>query len=211
MRRLLEKEKDYKQALPVLSAHHATVHTARLVPQKHWSYQDEVVAGLSEAQLRCIPTGRPHSAVWALWHVTRIEDVTMNLLLANSSQVHVRGHWNDKLGVATVSVGNAMSAEETAELSARLNLKALFAYRLAVGKRTHEIMRRLDPELLWERPPFDRLGRIAQEGAVSEKECWLLDYWGTHPAYNLFLMPATRHAFVHLNEIARMRPRLLKG
>jgi hypothetical protein len=35
-----------------------------------------------------------------------------------------------------------------------------------------------------------------------------LDYWGGHPAANLLLMPATRHSFVHLNEIKRMLPKL---
>ncbi|MGB8648605.1 MAG: DinB family protein [Anaerolineae bacterium] len=210
LRRLLEKDKDYRQALPVFLAHHAAVHTAKLAWEKQGSYQDEVLAGLTETQMRSVPPGRPHSAAWALWHITRIEDVTLNLLLANSPQVFSRGNWSDKLEVATASVGNAMSAAEIAELSAALNLKALLAYRLAVGKRTREIVRRLNPALLWDRPAPERLERIVQEGAVGEDERWLLKYWGGHPASNLLLMPATRHAFVHLNEIARMRPRLLR-
>lgn len=48
----------------------------------------------------------------------------------------------------------------------------------------------------------------SEEGAVIDQVAWLRDYWGGHPAANLFLMAATRHNLVHLNEIARMRSKL---
>jgi len=87
-------------------------------------------------------------------------------------------------------------------------LKALFAYRLAVGKRTRAIVQRLNPDLLSRPPAPDRLQRLVAERAVQPPALWLLDYWGGHPAANLLLMPATRHPFVHLNEIKRLLPKL---
>jgi hypothetical protein len=104
-----------------------------------------------------------------------------------------------------------MSPEEICRLSETVDLKALIAYRLVVGKRTREIVHSLDFAVLQRPPEPERLTQIAKEGAVGEKATWLLDYWGGKPATNLLLMPATRHCFVHLNEIRRMLPKLRRA
>lgn len=210
LRRLLEKDKDSDRARETFLSHHAAVHTAKLVPGEHWSFQDEVLDGLTEAQMRFIPKGRAHSVVWMLWHMTRIEDVTQNILLADSPQVFTRGNWQAKLQVDFVNVGNEMTCAESKALSETINLKALLAYRLAVGKRTRALARRLDFANLSEFPSSDRVKRIIAEGAVGANATWLTDYWGGNPSANLLFMPATRHCFAHLNEIKRMRPKLKK-
>jgi hypothetical protein len=132
----------------------------------------------------------------------------MNLLLAGSPQVLLKSNWPAKLGIGFVDVGNDMPAADLKKLSGTINLKALLSYRLAVGRRTRNILRRLNPDGLWERPAPERIERIVAERAVRAKARWLLKYWGGNPKANLLLMPATRHPFVHLNEISRMIPRL---
>ena len=208
LRQALMKDHDYQQALPVFLSQHAVIHTARLHPGSHWSCQDEVLNGLTEAQIRCVPKGSPHSAAWALWHITRIEDVTMNVLLADAPQLLHSGNWLTKLETPYEGVGNELSSDEIAEVSETINVKALLAYRLAVGKCTRAVVRRLKPGILWAAPAPVRLRRLSVERAVSEKAGWLLKYWGGHPSANLLLMPATRHGFLHLNEIQRMRSKL---
>ena len=205
IRRILMKEKDYRKALPLLLEHHAAVHSIKLGGR--WSYQDEILSGLSEAQYRYMPAGG-QSVIWKLWHATRVEDVTMNLLLAGSPQVLQRGNWLQKLGIDYVDVGNDLPAADLKKMSESINVKALLAYRLAVGRRTRAILRRLKPDHLWERPAPERIERIVADRAVREKARWLLKYWGGNPSANLLLMPATRHPFVHLNEISRMIPSL---
>jgi len=207
LRRLL-KERDFSSALPVFLDHHAQVHTARLQHGLPWSFQDEALNGLSEVQLRLIPRGRPHSVAWLIWHITRVEDVTLNVLLADSAQVLESGGWQGKLTTHFIDTGNEMSEEEIARLSAEINLKALLAYRLAVGKRTRSIVRHLRPAALWQRPAPDRVQRIAAVGAVRADDSPLLTYWGQNLSANLLLMPATRHGFLHLNEVQRLWPRL---
>lgn len=208
LRRLLLKDQDYARALPIFLSQHDMLHSAKLGADV-WSFQDEVLSGLTPEQLHYSSPKNPHSVAWKIWHIARIEDVTMNLLLADSPQVLHSGNWLGRLEITCVSAGNEQSDEEIAELSKAINLKALLAYRLAVGKRTRSIVQRsLDPALLWKPPAPDRLQRLATEGAVPERVSWLRDYWGGHPSANLLLMPATRHCLVHLNEIARMGSRL---
>jgi hypothetical protein len=183
------------------------VHSAGLHSGARESFQDEVLGALTEAQIRAILPGG-QSVIWKLWHATRVEDVTMNLLLAGSPQVLLKANWPAKLGISLIDVGNDMPAADLKKLSEIINLKALLAYRLAVGRRTRSILRRLKPDGLWERPAPERIARIVAERAVREKARWLLKYWGGNPNANLLLMPATRHPFVHLNEISRMNPKL---
>ena len=206
IRTILMQAKDYRKALPLLLEHHAAVHSAKL--KGRWSFQDEVLGALTEAQMRIVPKGG-QSAIWKIWHATRVEDVTVNLLLAGSKQVFDSA-WRRKLGAACVDVGNDMPAEDLARMNRSLNIKALLAYRLAVGRRTRSVLRKLKPEPLWEKPAPERIERIRKENAVRPKSEWLLKFWGGNPAANLLLMPATRHPFVHLNEISRMMPSLRK-
>jgi hypothetical protein len=208
LRRLLMKDKDYQRAIPVFLDHHAAVHAAKLQTGAHWSWHDEVLSGLTPEQMRYTSKGSPHSVAWRIWHMARIEDATMNVLLADSMQVFESGKWRDKLEIDCRSVGNEMADADIVKLSEVINLKALFAYRLAVGKRTRTVVKRLNLTELSQPPAPDRLQRLVAERVVQPPALWLLDYWGGHPAANLLLMPATRHSFVHLNEIKRMLPKL---
>ncbi len=58
------------------------------------------------------------------------------------------------------------------------------------------------------KPLPERLKRLAEDGTVRAQATWLLEYWGGHPKTNLLLMPATRHSFVHFNQVGRMLPTL---
>jgi hypothetical protein len=207
IRRILMKEKDYRKALPLLIEHHAAVHSAKLGGR--WSYQDEILDPLTEAQWRCVPAGG-QSVVWKIWHITRIEDLTIHLLLAGEKRSLLDANRRKRLGIRYMDVGNGMPPSDVARLSKATNIRALLAYRLAVGRRTQRILRKLNPDHLWEKPAPDRLARIRKEKAVRQKAEWLLRFWGGNPCANLLLMPATRHPFVHLNEIRRMTPSLSK-
>ncbi len=208
LHRLLMKDKDYQKAIPVFLDHHAAVHAAKLQSGSHWSWHDEVLNGLTPEQMRYTPKGSPHSVAWRIWHIARIEDATLNVLLADAAQVFESGQWCDKLEIDFAGAGNEMSNADIVQLSECINLKALFAYRLAVGKRTRALIKRLKLDELSRPPAPDRLQRLVKERVVQEPALWLADYWGGHPAANLLLMPATRHPFVHLNEIKRMLPKL---
>jgi hypothetical protein len=101
--------------------------------------------------------------------------------------------------------GNAMNLEEITAFSNRIAIPALRAYRLAVGRRTREIAKSLEPEQVKCRVNPGRLQRVRDEGAVLESEQWLLDYWGELAIAGLLLMPPTRHNIVHLNEALRIK------
>jgi hypothetical protein len=139
--------------------------------------------------------------------MARCEDITMNLLVAGSPQILHRDNWLEQMRITAQDTGNAMSWEEIAQFSAAIDIGALRAYRVAVGRRTREIVKQLGPEELKQKVDPARLQRVRDEGAVVEAARGIADYWGRRTVAGLLLMPATRHNIVHLNEALRIKRR----
>lgn len=207
LRMALDGREDHAATIELCLRQHAMVHSASVAGTGLWSYPDEILAGLPARAMRAIPDGSEHSIAWVLWHLARIEDTAMNLLVAGSRQVLQEGDWNPTLNTTWVHTGNAMQPEEVATLSAALDIPALLAYRAAVGRRTRAIVQQLSPQDLKRRVDPGRLQRVRDEEAVVEAAEGLLAYWGRRTFAGLLLMPATRHNFVHLNEASHIRRR----
>ena len=77
--------------------------------------------------------------------MTRIEDMTMSVLVNNDVQVLHSGQWNKKFHIDDVHSGNEMTEAEIANLSATLDVDSLLAYRIEVGRNTREVISRLLP------------------------------------------------------------------
>jgi len=152
-----------------------------------------------------VPRNCAHSIAWIIWHIARIEDVTMNLLVAGTPQIFQRDNWRTRLKISRRDTGNAMDAQDAAKLSATIDLDALRAYRVAVGHRTRQIAKRLKPEDLKRKVEPARLQRVIAEGAVLEAASGVIDYWGKRTIAGLLLMPPTRHNSLHLNEALRIK------
>jgi len=167
--------------------------------------EDFVLDDIREEQFRRIPENGEHSAAWCIWHLARIEDITMNLLVAGTNQRFIQDGWQDRLQVSFRDAGNDMTRGELQTLSARIDLTALRAYRVAVGQRTREIVRELHPEDLKQKVDLVRLQRVMAEGALTPAARNIRDYWGKRDIAGLLLMPATRHNILHLNEILKLK------
>jgi hypothetical protein len=205
LRQALSQIGEHARAVELFLGQHAMVHSAALAPSGPWSFEDEIWQGLSETAAHCIPSGGEHSIAWLFWHIARIEDVTMNVLVAGGPQLLLRDGWLARLKVADRHTGNAMEPQAVADLSAALDLEALRAYRLAVARQTRQIVIQRPPETLKQKVDPSSLQRLLDEGAVVEAARGLLDYWGGLTIAGLLLMPPTRYNFVHLNEALRVK------
>lgn len=162
---------------------------------------------MAEEHIRRIPPNCEHSVAWCIWHLARIEDATMNVLVASGPQILHREDWLDRMKVAVRDTGNAMDEAAVANLSATVDIEALRAYRMTVGRGTREIVQQLQPEELKQKVEPSRLQRLMDEGAVVDEARGLIDYWGRRNIAGLLLMPPTRHNMVHLNEALRLKQR----
>ena len=87
---------------------HALVHAGQVSASPRLTFFDALWDGLSRAAFRAMPTVKDETIAWILWHITRIEDLTANLLIADAAQV-LDNAWPARLGVTVLDTGNAMS------------------------------------------------------------------------------------------------------
>jgi hypothetical protein len=172
-----------------------------------WSYEDELLEGIPEDIFRRIPQNCEHSIAWCIWHIARIEDVTMNILVADETQVFLQEDWPGRLRIRWRHTGNEMAPEDIVDLSRVIDLEMLKLYRLTVGQKTQAIVRTLSKEDLKENVDPVRLDRVMEEEALLPEAVGIKEYWGRRDLAGILLMPPTRHAVVHLNEAARLKKR----
>jgi hypothetical protein len=206
LRRALTKSDDPQVAIDLFLRQHAMVHRAEMSQMELHSFADEVWENASEAILRCVPPKFEHSVVWIIWHLARIEDMTMNGLLAGKPQIFHQNDWLTRLNITISHSGNTvMDDADVTELSQAIDIDELKAYRLAVGRSTQEAVKDFEPDDLKPKVDPARLQELLENGSVAEEASSLLDYWGNLTKAGLLLMPPTRHNFIHLNEALRVR------
>jgi hypothetical protein len=210
LRQALLHPDEYSQAVPLFLSQHGMVHSSAMSASGLWSFEDEVWQGMSDDNARKIPGKAEHSIVWLFWHCTRIEDITMNILISGDQQVINQSGWLNKLGVPFRDTGNAMHLAEVTALSSTINISELREYRIAIGRRTRELVQQFQPSDLKKKVDPARINKIFTDGAVVEGARGLLDYWGGLTYAGLLLMPPTRHNFIHLNEALRLKHKIEK-
>jgi hypothetical protein len=201
---------DRENAIELFLCQHAMVHSAKMAKTGLWSFEDEVLHDLTDNQARLLPPGGEHSIAWILFHLARVEDITMNMLVAGTVQLFTRDDWGKKMKVNIVHSANKMDDENVANLSASIDIKALKAYRLAVGRRTREIVKKLQAEDFKKKVDPARIQKVMEEGAVIKEAMEIINYWGSRTIAGLLLMPPSRHCILHLNEALRIKQKIEK-
>lgn len=189
-------------ALTFFLAQHARLHLADVAEER--SLAERVFGGLTDDQLRLRPGRGLNSLAWLLWHTARTEDVTSNVVVANRRQVFDDG-WAERLKVSRRDIGTGMTEEEVAELSARIDVSAVKAYRSAVGRRTREMAAAL-PAAAWQEivGPAD-IERAVAQGAFGPTAGWVAQAWqGQSRAMRLGATAITHNA-MHLGEAVTIR------
>lgn len=206
LRGMIGKEESERESRALLLRMHAMVHAAGVYGGRQRSFLDEVVADLDEFSLRTMPTVKDVTIAWNVWHITRIEDLVANILIADGPQI-LNDAWSKRLNTRVRDTGNAMTDHEILTFSREVDREELYAYRNAVGRQTKAILEAL-PFPQWKcAVPEQRLGRIREEGGVlvHPDSIWLLDFWGKKTVAGLLLMPITRHQVVHLNDCVKLK------
>jgi hypothetical protein len=196
----------FSETRALLLSMHSTLHTSEVYDTRSETYMDEVWSGVDEQAFRTMPTIKDVTVAWDIWHITRIEDLTANILVSGDSQV-LNDDWLRKMKTRVKDTGNAMTDEEINRFSNEVSMDGLKRYRSAVGKRTKKIVENSRQEDMKHRVEKSRLTRILNEGGVIQHKdsIWLMDFWGRKNIAGIFLMPITRHQVVHLNDCQKLK------
>ncbi|MFA9378335.1 MAG: DinB family protein [Lachnotalea sp.] len=180
---------------------HKELHTSDVSKTNNTNTIDTLWGDLQKNEFAIMPTAKDETIAWAIWHIARIEDLTMNILVNNSDQIFDK-EWKKRMCIFISDTGNSMTDDEIMKFSKQVCIDELLKYRLAVGMKTREIIRNLKPEDMKRKISSVAIARILQEGGVLEHtdSIWLLDFWGKKDVAGIILMPLTRHQTLHLND-----------
>ena len=180
---------------------HAYCHSAAPNPDETTTREDRLCFGLPEADLRQCPEGRHNSIAWIIWHMARCEDVMINTILRNVSEVLDDG-WLGRLGVTTRHIGTEDTMAEVEAFSQQVDVKALRRYRAAVAQATKSWVMELDFATLDPVLAQADVERAARLGAFSERADWVREYWGDeeHTRGWQLLRIGVTHNHSHLGE-----------
>lgn len=212
MRQLIRTADGFDEAMQICMDLHASVHFSDVSNTQQPTYADLICAGLVDEDYKQRPLKNSYTIAWNIWHMTRIEDLTMNLLVRETEQVF-NADWQKQINTPISDTGNAMNKEEMVTFSKPLDIDALLAYRNAVGLQTRAILKTLSESDM--RLPVSTNGteRVLSEGGVTEHpdSIWLQEFWGNKDIAGILLLPITRHQCVHWNDAAKIKASLLKS
>lgn len=213
LRSIILKPDRFDEAIKLCLEQHAMVHASEVTQIKDATFEDELWDGLDEMMFRTMPSEKDEETIaWCLWHAARIEDITMNILVADDVQVINSDSWIKRMNVRVCDTGNAMANEEIIDFSSGIDMQELKNYREAVGRRTREIIKEFKSSDLKRKIEANRLQRVLDEGAVLDVDGsnWLIDFWDRKNIAGILLMPVTRHNIVHINEAMQLKQKCRK-
>ena len=183
---------------------HAHIHAATIPGAA--SVEDRILSGLTDAQLRqCLD--HHNSIVWLLWHIARVEDLTINTGVRGVPEVFDRGGWQARLGVNRRDIGTGMSDKEVAQFSAQVDVAAVRAYRAAVAQETRSGLTASDFDDL-DKPVVGAGQRALASGDLGPGAEYVAENMRTRPRWFLLCFEGIGHSYEHLG-VAEHVARLL--
>ncbi len=206
LREIIRKSESFDQAKELfISLHQSTHFSKNEIP----TIIDSLWENLQTADFSIVAPKRKVTIAWDIWHITRIEDLTINILVNEGEQI-LNNEWLNKLQTKVTDTGNAMTKDEIVSFSNEINMTELKNYSIAVGQKTQSILQSLQYEDMKRKFQKSSLDKILNEHGLVEHpdSIWLLDFWGKKDVAGIILMPITRHQSMHLNNSFKIKERL---
>ncbi|MCT4593050.1 MAG: DinB family protein [Anaeromicrobium sp.] len=206
LKETIRKFEKFDEAKKLFLSMHGSVHFAKVSNLNELTIIDRLMTGLQKRDYAIMPTDKDVTIAWNIWHITRIEDLTINILVDQSEQV-LNSDWLKRLNIDITDTGNAMTDDEIMNFSKSINIEELLRYRVAVGIQTQKILSCLKFEDTKHKIEKKDTEKILNEGGVLSHpdSIWLLDYWGKKDIAGIILMPITRHQIMHLNDCFKLK------
>lgn len=153
------------------------------------------------------PGGAGNSIGWVMWHLARVEDVVIHVVVRGQRPVLATGDWGRRMGVSDERVGTGFTEAEVETFSRAADPEQVDAYWQAVRAATAAWFAEVPLEALDAVPDLD--ARLATVPPIVPAEAeWLLKFWRGRPAGWFLRFPVIDHGFLHLGQMQEIRGRL---
>jgi hypothetical protein len=167
-------------------AQHARLHASD-VSAEPGTMAERILGGLTDEQMRQRPGRGLNPLAWVLWHMARVEDVCVNLVVIEGRQVFDDA-WATRLGIRRWDIGTGMTEDEVRELAGSLNVAALL------------------PLSVWEETiAASDTARAANAGAFGPHAAWVEKAWQNMTRATRLGAAVIAHNAMHLGEAATIR------
>jgi hypothetical protein len=205
LNKIIRKQDNIESAKTLFLDLHKKLHLSNITVGEE-NEVDRLFSDLEPWEYSVMPTSKDETIAWVVWHIARIEDLTMGVLVAGEDQL-LNEDWKKRMNAPITDTGNALDDDGIMRLSKSLQVEELLHYRSAVGKRTRQIVANLQPGDMVRKVTPHAIEKIRLEGGVTMEEDskWLLEFWGGKDVAGLLLMPPTRHVMLHLNDCCKWK------
>ena len=167
---------------------HARLHFSDVSPEPG-TLAERILGGMTDEQMRMRPGRGLNPLAWVLWHMARVEDVCINLVVIDGRQVFDEA-WASRMGIRRWDIGTGMTEDEVRDLA---------------GGRTRDIVTLL-PLSVWEETISSAdTARAAQAGAFGPPAAWVEKAWQNMSRATRLGAAAISHNAMHLGEAATIR------
>ncbi|MDF1513695.1 MAG: DinB family protein [Anaerolineae bacterium] len=177
LRHDLEKGHHHQKTIELFLEQHAMVHDSAMVASDFASFSDDIWKDIREQEISRIPRSEDYSIVWVIWHMARIEDMTMNILVAGTPLISENSDWLIKVRSPVIDTGNGMDHDAVNHLSRCVDIDALRQYRYAVGRRTREIVSELTADDVKKKVDPARIQQVVDQKLVVPEAMAIVEYW----------------------------------
>jgi hypothetical protein len=156
-----------------------------------------------------MPLTGDKTIAYYLYHLTRIEDITSNTLIAGNEQLFFKKNFDRLLNSPVITTGNEIARDGLIEFSKALDCNQLRSYTAVVLDNTNSIIKNMSFEDSKRKVSAERKANLIKSNTVStdENAFWLVDYWCGKTCAGLLLMPFSRHQMLHLDGCLRIMER----
>ena len=101
---------------------------------------NRALAGLSADELRWQPTLHANSIDWMVWHMARVEDNLIKVVLQKQDPIWERDGWSERLGISYNGAGAGMTMDEIRELG-HIDVLKVMEYYGSIRTETSDYFR----------------------------------------------------------------------
>lgn len=177
------------------------------------SIYDYIFATCSNEDFVKMPLAKDKTIAYYIYHITRIEDITSNTLIAGKEQIFFRNNYDKLLKSPIITTGNEIPRDKLVQFSEMLDINQLKNYTTDVLNNTNNIIKNMSYEDSKTKVAQERKTELLKLNTVSEDEnaFWLVDYWCNKTFAGLLLMPFSRHQMLHLDGCLRITKKIKKS
>ncbi len=103
--------------------------------QEAFEKLERALDGLGEDELNWRPTLQSNSIDWMVWHMARVEDNLINVVLQNHGAIWERDNWSGRLAITYAGAGAGMTMREIGEMG-RIDVPKVLEYYRSVRQST---------------------------------------------------------------------------